>query len=77
VLAIDRAQLQHSICEVEGRRRRRVRFALQHGDFMVACNNDSNGIFHHNPDIGDFNNQAVAVMHAETVHNRQAANAES
>jgi hypothetical protein len=37
--------------------RRRVRFALQRGDFMAACNNDSNGIFHHNPDIGDFNKQ--------------------
>jgi glycosidase len=27
------------------------------GTFLAACNNDPNGIFHHNPDIGDFNDR--------------------
>jgi glycosidase len=27
------------------------------GTFMAACNNDSGGIFHHNPDIADFNDR--------------------
>ena len=27
------------------------------GTFVAACNNDPNGIFHHNPDIGDFNDR--------------------
>ena len=30
---------------------------FNNGTFMAACNNDSGGIFHHNPDIGNFDDR--------------------